>query len=128
MEIEAFTCICKKRQTSPFLYLIVKGQVGLYTELPEGGEASSWKTPLGIYEDGWFACREALTHTPANAYSLTLKRTEVLAWSQRDWYLMKKEWPVMAAELSLLSALSAGHLVKAHMHLNRKAAPAAPAP
>ena len=31
---------------------------------------------------------------------------------------------VMAGELSLLSALSAGHLVKAHMHLNRKATPA----
>lgn len=31
---------------------------------------------------------------------------------------------VMAGELSLLSALSAGHLVKAHMQLNRKAAPA----
>ena len=27
---------------------------------------------------------------------------------------------VMAAELSLISALSAGHLVRAHMHLNRK--------
>ena len=27
---------------------------------------------------------------------------------------------VMAGELSLLSALSAGHLVKAHMKLNRK--------
>jgi hydroxymethylglutaryl-CoA reductase (NADPH) len=27
---------------------------------------------------------------------------------------------VMAGELSLLSALSAGHLVKAHMALNRK--------
>ena len=35
---------------------------------------------------------------------------------------------VMAAELSLLSALSAGHLVKAHMHLNRKTTEAAPAP
>ena len=29
---------------------------------------------------------------------------------------------VMAGELSLISALSAGHLVKAHMQLNRKAA------
>ena len=35
---------------------------------------------------------------------------------------------VMAGELSLLSALSAGHLVKAHMHLNRKAPAPAPPP
>jgi hydroxymethylglutaryl-CoA reductase (NADPH) len=35
---------------------------------------------------------------------------------------------VMAAELSLLSALSAGHLVRAHMQLNRKADAAAAAP
>ena len=32
---------------------------------------------------------------------------------------------VMAGELSLISALSAGHLVKAHMKLNRKTAPPA---
>lgn len=35
---------------------------------------------------------------------------------------------VMAGELSLISALSAGHLVKAHMHLNRKASTPAPPP
>ena len=34
---------------------------------------------------------------------------------------------VMAGELSLLSALSAGHLVRAHMQLNRKATAPAPA-
>ena len=33
---------------------------------------------------------------------------------------------VMAAELSLLSALSAGHLMRAHMQYNRKAAEPAP--
>eukprot|EP00931_Biecheleriopsis_adriatica_P039348 TRINITY_DN22504_c0_g1_i1.p1 TRINITY_DN22504_c0_g1~~TRINITY_DN22504_c0_g1_i1.p1 ORF type:complete len:1522 (+),score=333.79 TRINITY_DN22504_c0_g1_i1:666-4568(+) len=81
------------------LYMVHKGAIALYRELPASGSADDWAHPVAVYTQGWFLNREALIGYPARNYAIAIEDGELVAWTGEQLSRITRERPQMAAAI-----------------------------
>eukprot|EP00930_Biecheleria_cincta_P027586 TRINITY_DN19351_c0_g1_i1.p1 TRINITY_DN19351_c0_g1~~TRINITY_DN19351_c0_g1_i1.p1 ORF type:complete len:1295 (-),score=236.00 TRINITY_DN19351_c0_g1_i1:83-3967(-) len=79
------------------LYMVHRGSVALFRELPDSGAA--WAHPVAVYQQGWFLNRERLIGDPTRYYAVAMEDGELVSWTAEQLTRMGHERPQMFSSM-----------------------------
>eukprot|EP00746_Dinoflagellata_sp_MGD_P120756 gnl/MRDRNA2_/MRDRNA2_56161_c0_seq1.p1 gnl/MRDRNA2_/MRDRNA2_56161_c0~~gnl/MRDRNA2_/MRDRNA2_56161_c0_seq1.p1 ORF type:complete len:787 (-),score=168.81 gnl/MRDRNA2_/MRDRNA2_56161_c0_seq1:79-2439(-) len=80
------------------LCLINSGIIGYFKNLSKDG--NKWSKASAVYRKGSFINREFLSFSACREYAVCVDAGEILYWDADIWWVVKREAPLMAAEIT----------------------------